>query len=246
MKTTKRIFIGVASLAVAALTAYATSIVTKTFRTTGYFIGLTQGTNGVTGHPQYDRVDFAGHNLVNLAMGRSLTDTNVPHQVMAMTFDCDLGAARLVVYDEANSNIVATIAHSTTIDSVKQQDTNQKDPNRAHFVAVLQIDQNGNDTNGLAGGYFTIAGRVNLDPVTGCPAPVRVLLDRDALDRLDTDIELPAKDDPDSVPLTVRTGLAHVIGVVDAVTDGGTNTILVPYGALSIRRELPVVSPAAD
>lgn len=246
MKTTKRIFIGAASLALAAVAAYATSVATKTFRTTGYFIGLAQGTNDVTGHLQYDRVDFAGHNLVNLAMGRSLTDSSVPHQVMAMTFDCDLGAARLVVYDEKTSNIVATIAHSTTIDSVKHQDTNQKAPNRAHFVAVLQIDQNGNDTNGLAGGYFTIAGRVHLNPDTGCPEPVRVVLDRDGLDRIDTDIELPAKDDPDSVPLTVRTGVAHAIGVVDAVTDGGTNTILVPYGALSIRRELPVISPAAN
>jgi hypothetical protein len=240
MKTKKSIVIGVASLAAAALTVYASGAATKTFRTTGYFIGLAQATNPVTGHPEYAHVDFAGHNLVNLAMGREITSTNVPSQVMAMTFACDLSSANLVVYDEKTSNVVATIAQSTTIDSVEAQDTNAKGPNRAHFIAVLQIGQNGDGTNGLTGGYFTVAGRINLNPETGCPQPVLVVLDRDPLDRLDDDVELPAKDDPDSVALRVRTGLAHAIGVVDAVTDGNTNTILVPYGGLSIRRDLSV------
>jgi hypothetical protein len=247
MKTNKYTFLAAAGLAVAAIAAYATGAVgTKTFRTTGYFIGITQGTNAVTGHPQYDDVNFAGHNLVNLAMGRSVTDTTKPSQVMAMTFACDLSAASLVVYDTHTSNILATIAVSTTMDSVKQQDTSQKGPNRAHFVAVLQIGQNGNTTNGLAGGYFTIAGRVNLDPKTGCPEPVLVSLDRDPLDKLDDDIELASQNDPDSVALALRTGLAHLIGVVNVVAGGTADTILVPYGGLSIRRELPVESPVAD
>jgi hypothetical protein len=129
------------------------------------------------------------------------------------------------------------------LNSVEQQDVHESGPNRAHFVAVLQIGANGNPTNGLIDGYFTVAGRLHLDPTNGCPQPVLVWLDRDPLDRLDDDVELPAKDDPDSVPLTVRTGLAHLIGVVDAVTDGNTNTILVPYGGLSIRRELPIIAP---
>src|SRR5271169_314814 len=120
MKTKKRILFGLAGLAVAAIAAYAGVVGTKTFRTTGYFIGLTQGTNPVTGHPNYDYVNFAGHNLVNLAMGRNLTDRKVLHQVMAMTFACDLSAASLVVYDESTSNVVATIAASTSVDSVRQ------------------------------------------------------------------------------------------------------------------------------
>ena len=241
MKTKKRIFLGVASLAVAAVAAYATGVGTVTFRTLGYFIGLTQGTDPLTGHPRYENADFAGHNLVNLAMGRDAGDTNVPNQVMAMTFACDLSSANLVVYDRLTSNVVATIAASASVDSVVQQDAHQKGPNRAHFVAVLQIGPNGNPTNGLLSGYFTVAGRVHLNPTNGCPEPVAVWLDRDPLDRLDNDVELSAKDDPDSVALTERTGLAHLIGVVDAVTDGGTNTVLVPHGGLSIRRELPVV-----
>jgi hypothetical protein len=48
------------------------------------------------------------------------------------------------------------------------------------------------------------------------------------------------------VALALRTGLAHLIGVVNVVAGGTTDTILVPYGGLSIRRELPVESPVAD
>ena len=66
-------------------------------------------------------------------------------------FSCDLSSANLVVYDEKLSNVVASIAQSTSIDSVYQQDKLAKGPDRAHFVAVLQLGQNGNDTNGLAG-----------------------------------------------------------------------------------------------
>ncbi|MGP8239922.1 MAG: hypothetical protein ACLQVW_31520, partial [Limisphaerales bacterium] len=216
----------------------------KTFRTLAYFIGLSQGTNSLTGDPEYVNNDFAGHNLVNLAMGRASDDT-VSNQVLAMTFACDLSSARLVVYDKATSNVVATIADSTMINSVKQQDKGETGPNRAHFVAVVQLEQNGNATNGLVDGYFTIAGRLRLDPATGCPEPIAVHLDRDPLDGLVHDAEVPPKDDPDSVALTFRAGLAHAIGVVDAVTDGATNTVLVPFGGLSIRRELPVVTPVA-
>jgi hypothetical protein len=247
MNTNKRIAIVAASLAAAALAAYATGVTTKIFRTTGYFIGLTQGSDPVNGHLRYEDANFAGHNLVNLALGRDATATNVPAQVMAMTFACDLSSADLVVYDLATSNIVATIASSTSVDSVRQQDAGFSGPNRAHFVAVLQIGTNGNGTNGLLGGFLTVAGRVNLDPTTGCPRPVLVILDRDPLDKVDDDVELPNSDDPDSVPLIERTGLAHAIGVLDAVVNSSTNTILIPEAHLSIRRELsqgPSITPA--
>jgi hypothetical protein len=244
MNAKKRLVLGIASIATAAVTAYSTAAaetnVFKTFRTTGYFVGLAQGTNPVTEKPVYSNVSFAGHNLVNLAMGRSLTNTNFPNQVMAMTFDCDLSSADLVVWDLATSNTVAVIAASVSVDAIYQQDAlNRVGPNHAHFVASLQVGQTGNETNGVAGGYFTVAGRLNLNPITGCPQPVFVALDRDTLDKVDDDMELPASLDPDPTPLFERTGLAHLIGVVDLVTWGNPHTVLVPYGGLSIRRELP-------
>jgi hypothetical protein len=127
---------------------------------------------------------------------------------------------------------------------VCQQDSLVQDgPNRAHFVAAMQINPVGGPTNGVSGGYFTVAGRVNLNPETGCPQPVFVSLDRDRLDQIDDDVELPASLDPDTVPLTMRTGVAHLIGLVDVVTDGTPHAVLVPYGGMSIRRELPDEPP---
>lgn len=255
MNAKKRLLLGIASIAAVVAAAYTSTAadtnVFKTFRTTGYFVGLTQGTNAVTDKPMYDNVSFAGHNLVNLAMGRGLTNTNFPNQVMAMTFACDLSSANLVVWDLVTSNTVAVIAPSVSVDAVYQQDAlNKVGPNRAHFVAALQINQLGDGTNGLAGGYFTVAGRLNLDPTTSCPRPVLVALDRDNLDKVVDDIELPASLDPDSTPLIERTGLAHLIGVVDVITWGDAHTILVPFGGLSIRRELPweplIVTPKVD
>lgn len=248
MNTKKRILVGIASTIAAVATAYSVQAADtntfKTFRTTGYFAGLTQGTNLVTKKPMYENASFAGHNLVNLAMGRSPTDTKFPNQVMAMTFACDLSSANLVVYDLVASNVVATIAASTFVDAVYQQDLQvAAGPNRAHFVATLQINNLGGPTNGLLEGYFTVAGRVNLNPETGCPQPVLIVLDRDSLDKTVDDVELPSNLDPDTVALTERTGLAHLIGVVDAVIGGTSQTILVPYGGLSIRRELPGQAP---
>jgi hypothetical protein len=241
MNAKNRLLLGLASIAaLVATTATADTNVFKTYRTTGYFVGLTQGTNAVTDRPIYENVSFAGHNLVNLAMGRSLTDTNFPNEVMAMTFACDLSSADLVVWDLTTSNVVALIAASVSVDAVYQQDPlTRVGPNHAHFVAALQINPVGGGTNGVLGGYFTVAGRLNLNPETGCPQPVLVALDRDTLDKTVDDMELPASLDPDSVPLLERTGLAHLIGVVDVVTWGNPHTILVPYGGLSIRRELP-------
>ena len=237
MKNKRNILI-LLGLSLATITAIAASETAKTFRTVGNFIGVSQGTNEVASNPEFDSVNFVGRNLVNLAMGRGVTDTNVPNQVLAMTFDCDLSSASLVVYDRASSNVIATIAESTSMDSVKQQDANKAGPNRARFVGQFKIDESGGATNALLGGYLTIAGHVRLNPITGCPEPVLVGLDHDSLDRLVGDKEISGKLDPDSEKLVLRTGLAHLIGVIDAVNNGNTNTILVPYGGLSIRREL--------
>ena len=239
MNTKKYALLGVAGVAVAAVTAYAAVTSIEIFRTTGFFIGVSQGTNSVTSEPEYNEIKFAGWNLVNLAMGRSVTDTSVSNQVMAMTFDCDLSSASLVVYDLSTSNIVGTIASSTSIDSVRQQDAKQTGPNRARFVGQFQIAQVGNPTNGLAGGYLTIAGHLRLNPTNGCPEAVLVGIDHDNLDGLVGDRVVPSKLDPDMDKFNLRAGLAHLIGVVDGVDNGDTNTILVPYGGLEIRRELP-------
>jgi hypothetical protein len=246
MNSKKYTLLVVAALSVAAITACTAKGSPNpliTFRTTGFFVTVTQGSNSVTGDPQYDKTTLAGWNLVNLAMGRSVTDTNVPNQVMAMTFDCDLSSASLVVYDNSVSNIVNVIATSTNIDSVTQEDAKQTGPNRARFVTQFQIAQNGNPTNGLLGGYLTVSGRIRLNPLTGCPEAVSVGLDKDNFDGSCGDTEFPNSWDPCPGKFTLRAGLAHLIGVVDAIDNGNTNNILVQNGGLCIRHELPVPTP---
>lgn len=251
MNLNKSLILGIVSAFAFTATHTASAGDAAIFRTTGYFVGLTQGSNSLTKSasetPAYSNVSFAGHNLVNLAMGRSANDTSFPKQVLAINFACDLSWADLVVQDLSTSNTLTVIATSVSVDTIYQQDsTKDAGPNRAQFVASLQINPNGNETNGLAGGFLTVSGRINLNPETGCPQPVALRLDGDSLDIVVDDVELPAGLDADSAALNQRTGLAHAVGVVDTITNGNSRTVLVPYAGLSIRRELPVQQSIAD
>ena len=85
-------------------------------------------------------------------------------------------------------------------------------------------------------GFATVAGRLNLNPQTGCPAAVLVTLDRDPSDKLLGYRDLSDKEDPDEVKDVLRAGHAHLIGVLDLVSAGSAEKVLVPLGHLSIRR----------
>lgn len=242
MKLKNWILIGASTCVIAVITAWAATD-SKTFRTTAALLGVTQGSDSITHLPQFDGVRLNGHALVNLAMGRPIGDTNVPSQVLAMTFECDLSSAHLVVYDKSVTNVIATIADSTSLDTVKQQDgLALAGPNRARFVAQFDVEDNGNDTDGLIDGFLTVAGRLHLDAATGCPEPVLLALDRDRDDKLFGDRDIRDRDDRDDIVTVRRTGQAHLIGVLDLVSGGETNTVLVPYGRLSIRRHLPIAA----
>ena len=239
MNTKKWLLISAATAATIGLAGI--GIISKTYRTTAVFLGVQQGVDPTTQLPQFDYLRLAGHDLVNLAMGRSITDTNFPRQVLAATFLCDRSAASLVVYDKDTDSIVATIAQSTSFDSVVQQDSTLiAGPDRARFVAQFDVNENGNDTDGILDGFLTVAGRVRLEPATGCPKPVLVTIDRDKNDKLFADKDVSKREDEDDDRTILRAGLGHLIGVVDLVSGGSTNKVLVPFGRLSIRRELPI------
>jgi hypothetical protein len=214
----------------------------ETFRTLALLRGVAQGQDSVTGAPQLDAVTLRGFQLVNLAMGRPIADISHPEQVLAMTIACDLDAAQLVVYDRSASRDVATIAESTSVDSVRSQGPRATAPNRALFVARFDVDENGNATDGIASGFATVAGRLHLDPQTGCPHAVLVSLDKDPNDKLFGDADLTSKDDLEEGKDVLRAGHAHLIGVLDLVSAGKSSTLLVPFGQLSIRRPLPDAS----
>jgi hypothetical protein len=148
-----------------------------------------------------------------------------------------------VVFDRSNGASVATIAESTSFDALRAQGARVAAPNRAHFVARFDVNANGNATDGIVDGFATVAGRLNLDPQTGCPHAVRVALDRDANDKLRGDGEISSREDLDEAKDSVlRAGHAHLIGVLNLVTNGTPEQVLVPAGRLSLRRSLPDAS----
>jgi len=226
----------------AAASAGAISANLQTFRTTALLHGIAQGQDTVTGAPQFDPVTLRGFELVNLAMGRPVADVSHPEQVLAMTIACDLSEAQLVVFDRTAKDDVATIAESTSVDSVKAQGPRATAPNLAHFVARFDVSENGNATDGIESGFATVAGRLHLDPQTGCPHAVLISLDKDPNDKLFGNTDLSSREDPEEVKDVLRAGQAHLIGVLDLVSAGKSNTVLVPYGQLSIRRPLPDAS----
>jgi hypothetical protein len=242
MKLNRWMIGSVLGAAAVATTVWAVTITSKTYRTTGVFWGVLQKPAATP--PEFQYVTFIGSNLVNLAMGRAPTDNSHPDQVMALTFECDMSSASLVVYDRSVSNVVGTIANSTSLDTVEGVGLSVTGATNElrRFVAQLAIPAAGNATDGLAGGYFTVAGRVHINPATGCPEAVLVALDKTPYDRAYGDVDISSKLDADP-GLALNAGLAHLIGVVDTVTSGNTNTVLVPYGELTIRSSRPVVVP---
>jgi hypothetical protein len=228
-----------AAFAVAATTAAAISVDFRTFRTTALLLGIVQGEHPVTGAPAIDSVVLRGHQLVDLALGRPIGDTSHPEQVLALTIACDLGSAELVVFDRFAARSIATLAHSTSFDAIRAQGPRAPAPNRAHFVARFDVDENGNASDGIVAGFATVAGRLNLNPQTGCPEAVLVSLDRDPSDKRFGYKDLTDRDDADDAKNVLRAGHAHLIGVLDLVSAGASEKVLVPLGRLSIRRGLP-------
>ena len=237
MKTRAWLITGTLTLSVAAITAWAISA-NLTFRTAARLFTVTQGTDSVTHLPQYDTATLAGHDLVNLALGTSV-DTPRTNEVLALEVNCGSTQASLVVFDKAAKSNLTTIATSTSLDVVTQQGREAAPfPSNERFVARLVVQPGGNATDALLGGFLTIAGRLHLDPKTGCPRDVATNLDKDRLDKTLGDLDFKEdRNDPD-FKIKQRAGHAHGVGVLELVSGGATNTVLVQGTQLSIRRQL--------
>ena len=235
MKLKNWAVVGAAITVVGVVAALAVVVLTnplRVFRTTASMVAVGQGTNSVSGHPEYDFALLNGENLVSLALGTEPTS----NQVFAMEIDCDSGFATLVVFDKSNSNIT-TIASSTSIDTVRQQGLKSNFVNSERFVARFDV----NSVGDLAGGFLTVAGRLNLD-TNGCPHAVVIKLDRDVNDtQLGDQAVVNTEQDgksKDTALRTQRAGRAHFIGVLDVFGGGGTNTVLIPQGRMTFLRQL--------
>lgn len=231
-----RTYLGVGTITLLAASSAVWAQTNRTFRTPAAIVGVLQGAD-VAGKPQYDFENFAGHDLVNLALGTPLTTART-NEVLALEVACDSSSAKLVVFDRTASSNITTIATSSRIDVV--QDQGKKDtatfPSHERFVALMNMATLGTSSNGLVGGYVALAGRIHLDPVTGCPRAVRVDTDRKQ-DRLCGDPKA-IKDMEITEHSKLIAGRAHFAGVLDIVSLGTTNTVLVPSSALNINRQL--------
>ncbi len=235
--------LGLIGLTTATVTALA-DIDGLTLRTTAFLHGIAQRPNAT--QPTIDFPPLAGHQIVNLALGRDVNDTNFPDQVMALALSCDLQSGNFVIYHRSNSNIVGVIASSTRIVSAHNVTTNDtraaatgKTNELVRFGMNMDVQLTGNATNGLLGGNLMIVGRIHVNPETGCPLPGSLALDKDTLDKTFGIKPIPKKEDKDSVALTNRTGMANCMGLIDVVGNGLTNTIIVPVGTIDIRYALP-------
>ena len=217
------------------LTALAVAPSTRTFRTTASVRAIFQVPNPLATNTALLAKDtFSGHDLVALALGTPLS-TVLSNQVLALEIACGSSAASLVVFDRSLSSNIVTIAASTHIDALTAQDNPAAaGPNRERFVIQMGVHTNGF----LVGGFLTIAGRVHLDPTNGCPRALLVDTDRRD-DKVFGDAGIKNADEDAKVKDKVIAGQAHLIGVVNAIfTDGSTNVTLLPFGQLTVKRQL--------
>jgi hypothetical protein len=218
--------------------AAVSAVFAGTFRTPAALQSVTQDTQD--GNPAYNFQGYAGHDLVNWALGTPVSTVRT-NEVLAMTVDCtgsNSSSIALVVWDKVASSNIATIATSSRIATVLDQGKNDTNtfPSHERFVTLLDVATLGNGSNGLIGGYLTMAGRIQLSPTNGCPRAV--LVDTDRRDDKNCGDPKEIKDTDEKGSFKPRAGRAHFIGVLDVISVGETNTLLVPAGALTLLREL--------
>lgn len=232
MKSKRWLVVGLAVVAASALSVWAVDPI-ETFRTTAAVGTVFQSVNPLaTNTPAFGFLPLAGHDFVNLALGTPLATTRT-NEVLALEIDCASSQASLVVFDKTASSNLATIATSSSFAPVVQQDNPATAaPNRERFVAQMDI----NEVGFIVSGFLTVAGRIYLNPTNGCPRALLVDIDR-GQDKLFADAKVKDTDDKDTTKNV--SGFAHVIGVANVLGQtGSTNTFLIPFGRLNMRRQL--------
>jgi hypothetical protein len=222
----KWIVLGVGSLIVAAASVWGGSSGFLAFGSAAYTVAVSQTSSG--GVPQYSYQSWWGPDIVALALGTQPTS----NQVLALAINCDSSTGLLVVYDTITSN-VTTIAQTTAFDKVQDAHSGTGPATRERFVAVFDVQPVGN----LAGGYLTVAGRLHLDS-SGCATAVLLAQDKDPLDKVMGDEDVVKASKGKHKNITQRSGQAHFMGVLDVLSNGQTNTVLVPTGHLTFTGQI--------
>ena len=222
----KWILLGMASLIVVSLSVWGGLSGFLSFGSAPYTIAVSQGR--AAGVPQYSYETCWGQYIVGLALGGQ----PATNQVLAFAMDCNSSAALLLVYDTTTSTMTP-IAQTTTFDTVQEANVSTGITNLERFVAMFNVQPVGN----LAGGYLNVAGRVHLDP-NGCATVVLAAEDRDPMDKFIGDEDIVNRSPGSHKGITQRAGQAHFMGVLDVISNGQTNTVLIPTGHLTFAGRL--------
>jgi hypothetical protein len=217
---------GAVVIAVAAISVLGASPSYLTFDSAPYMVAISQ--TDLNGQPQISAEAWWGPDIAGLAMGTPPSTS----EVLAVALSCDGTAAILAVYDASNAS-VTTIAQTTSFDRVVQADPLTGITNQERYVAMFNILPMGN----IAGGYLTMAGRAYLD-TNGCVTTVLASKDRNSLDKATGDMDIAKFASTDGKPSLYRSGQAHFIGLLDVISNGQTNTVLIPSGHLTSCQQL--------
>lgn len=223
MKVKTQIAAGAVVSVVAAVSVWAGSSQFRVFRTIAAISVSQTSSNGV---PEL----WGGVNLLALALGAQPTS----NQVLAIAINCDTTMANLILYDKSNSNMT-TIAQSVSFDTVLMRKLAVDTTNQEAFVAVFEVQPVGN----LVGGFLTFAGRLHLD-TNGCPTVVLGTVDKkNPYDKpLGVYVKYVTDVDRRFTPGPRQSGRVHFIGVLDVLSNGQTNTVIIPSGFLSFEQQL--------
>ncbi len=132
--------------------------------------------------------------LINLALGRPLTNAVPAHQVLAALVACGSAETRLVVYDKIASNVLVTVA--TPLDGAEA-----RVPKKSVFVGWMEVAT----TNHLAGGFLLASGTATLntnDCTTRATARLAGVMD----------VIIEDDDGPETNTVIVTTGTVTTIG----------------------------------
>lgn len=113
--------------------------------------GAYQDTNAVTLAPVIAPALLDTRHIINLALGRPLTNAVPSHEVLALMRDTDDHDRSLIVFDTNTQSNLVTVADIDGEGRVRQ-------PGRAVFIWSMEVETAGTASNGLTDGEFCVAG----------------------------------------------------------------------------------------
>jgi len=119
---------------------------------------------GFTPDPVIVREGFTTDEVVNLARGRALDAVVPENEILAIGIDCESTFMPLLVFDANDPNDPLAFVGFIDVDS----DELAVSETGAVWSSVLEFEESGNETDGIADGQLMLGGTAKFD-AEGCP-----------------------------------------------------------------------------